>query len=525
MGKDDANSTFDFDQDPEFSTNFYRNIEMAFGDSNGETPKNTKETDTPGEAEDTEAASENTDTVLKKSTQNELGQARLQAEEAAAADFADEPTTIGEISEEDIEEELTGINASLARKICEEMDCIGAEQSKEGKKKKHFMRIRNGALLTLLCLIGFGFFFGFTKPGNLLLMKMGVNLSGKIWTAWTGNFEGEVKANEDIDHLDDDDLASKAEEVDPNTIVWSSHPGKGRHEEGVHNILILGEEAIGSGSGRGRTDVIVIATMNTNTKKLMLTSLMRDTLVQIPGYKDNKLNSAYEKGGLDLLYQTIALNFDIQLDGCVMVNFEDFEKIIDKLGGLELTLTSGEAKYLNTTNYISKPEYRNVRAGTQQMNGNQVLGYARVRKRATITGNNNDYGRTDRHRIVLNAIFDKYKTKSKVELGSMMFGVLPMITTDIESKNFELLLNSFIEMGTMEISQLRIPEDGTFTDNVKVRGMDVLIPDLQENVKILHNFIFGEETVDTASGTSIDSAQSGTAAEQSASQTVPATGN
>lgn len=55
----------------------------------------------------------------------------------------------------------------------------------------------------------------------------------------------------------------------------------------------------GPGDGRGRTDVIVVATMNTITKKLMLTSLMRDTLVQIPGFKDNKLNTAYERGGLD----------------------------------------------------------------------------------------------------------------------------------------------------------------------------------------------------------------------------------
>ena len=124
---------------------------------------------------------------------------------------------------------------------------------------------------------------------------------------------------------------------DENTIVWPDHPGEGRREEGVYNILLLGEEAIDSGSARGRTDLIIIATLNTNQKAIKLTSLMRDTLVQIPGFKDNKLNSAYEKGGVDLLYETIALNFDIRLDGCALVNFENFEKIIDRLGGLEIT--------------------------------------------------------------------------------------------------------------------------------------------------------------------------------------------
>jgi hypothetical protein len=109
----------------------------------------------------------------------------------------------------------------------------------------------------------------------------------------------------------------------------------------------------------------------------------------------------------------------------------------------------------------------------------------------------------------LNAIFDKYKTKSKVELASVMLKVLPMITTDIDSKNFEQLLNTFIEMGTMEMSQLRIPADGTFTDNVKVRGMDVLIPDLGENVEILHNFIFGDDAVETTSNSTVPNTEAG----------------
>jgi anionic cell wall polymer biosynthesis LytR-Cps2A-Psr (LCP) family protein len=130
------------------------------------------------------------------------------------------------------------------------------------------------------------------------------------------------------------------------------------------------------------------------------------------------------------------------------------------------------------------------------MNGNQVLGYARVRKTSTITGNNNDYGRTDRHRIVLNAIYEKCKTKSKTELVYLMFKFLPMITTDIDSENFEMLLNSYLDMGmnTKKMEQLRIPVDGAFQDNLRVRGMSVIIPDLTKNIEALHSFIFGDTT-------------------------------
>lgn len=108
------------------------------------------------------------------------------------------------------------------------------------------MRIRSGLALALLCFVGFAFFFGFTEPGNQLLLKMGLNLTGTIWSTWTGNFEENVEAVEDVDYLDEEDLASDAEEVDPNTIIWPDHPGEGKHVEGVYNILLLGEEAIGT---------------------------------------------------------------------------------------------------------------------------------------------------------------------------------------------------------------------------------------------------------------------------------------
>lgn len=392
-------------------------------------------------------------------------------------------------SAEAIDETLYDINNSLAKQIGEELESLQAGNIKN-KKKSRMMKIQIGVIIGLLSLLSIAFFLGFTKPGNQLLIKMGVNIGGKIWDTWTQDFADEPEMMEDEDYIDEDDIASDSEEIDPDVIVWPEHTGYGRREEGVYNILLLGEEAIGSGTSRGRTDLIIIATLNKNSKSIKLTSLMRDTLVQIPGYKENKLNTAYEKGDVDLLYETISLNFNVHIDGGVLVNFENFEEIIDYMGGLELTLTNSEAKYLRNTNYISNPRYRTVVGGTQLMNGNQILGYSRIRKRAAITGDNNDYGRTDRHRIILNAIFEKYKTNSELELATVMIKMIPMVKTDIDSKTFEKLLTTFIEMRTMEINQLRIPADGTFTDNVKVRGMDVLIPDLNKNVSILHDFIF-----------------------------------
>lgn len=543
MSKGNTHDDFDFGNDPEFQEKFYKNIDRVLSDIDieptMESDDSTKETlDSEGEVSDykiesfsietenkvlnnkTEFSIGTEDRAYDNETESSIGIENEPMEHEALDNESDGKDSLENLEEADdseikattdeveasqeesaaaleqldprevIDETLYDINTSLAKQISDELEHLEAGALKN-KKRSKMMKIQMAVIIGLVFLLGTAFFLGFTKPGNQLLVKMGINIGGKIWSVWTQDFTHDTDLIEDIDYLEDDDLVSDAEEIDPDSIVWPDTPGYGRREEGVYNILLLGEEAIGSGTSRGRTDLIIIATLNKNNKSIKLTSLMRDTLVQIPGYKENRLNSAYEKGDVNLLYETIAMNFNIHLDGSVLVNFENFEKIIDYMGGLELTLTSAEARYLRNTNYISNPKYRTVVEGTQLMNGNQVLGYSRIRKRATITGENNDYGRTDRHRIILNAIFEKYKTKSELELGTMMFKILPMVKTDIDSKTFEKLLSTFIEMGTMQIEQLRVPVDGAFTDNVKVRGMDVLIPDLEKNIRVLHEFVFG----------------------------------
>jgi len=487
LGKDntlDKDNTIDIENDPEFNANFYKNIEKVLDSIDLPEEIQSPSIDILTEEEENDKKQQEEEAEETKETDMELADkpSAVQSQEAAAqADLADESG---------IEDELMDISSLLAKQVSKELD-TGAAGSPQ--KKGSIFLLQNSALLTILCILGFCFFFAFTKPGNDILLTLGLNIGGAIWETGTNSFTDVVYADKDIDYIDEEDLESDAEEIDTDTIILPNYTGEGRREEGVYNVLVLGEEAIGQGAGRGRTDVIIIATINTNTKSLKLTSIMRDTLVKIPGYKENKLNVVYELGGIDLMYKTLAQNFDIHLDGSVLVNFKNFERIIDELGGLEITLTAAEAKYLRTTNYISNPEYRTVVEGKQLMNGNQVLGYARIRKRAAITGNNNDYGRTDRHRIILNAIFEKCKSKDKMELAGLMLKFLPMLTTDIDANGFEALLDAYLETGATKIEQFRIPANGTFKDNIKVRGMSVLIPDYEVNTNMLHDFIFGKK--------------------------------
>lgn len=285
-------------------------------------------------------------------------------------------------------------------------------------------------------------------------------------------------------------------DYEENTNKNKQKPPKKKNEQHVVNILLIGVEEI---EGASNTDSMIIATMNTKDKSLKLTSLMRDLYVEIPGYSNNRLNSAYAKGGIDLLYDTIELNFGIPLDGYAKVNFSAFEQIVDIIGGVEITLTEKEAYYLNTTNYISDPANRNVVPGTQMVNGNQALGYSRVRKVSTGT-ESNDFGRTQRQRAVLNSIFDKVKSKNVIELGLLMNEILTKvkIETDITQNEFNDYLEEAVSLKVNKLENYRIPSDGNYKNSKVQLGslmQEVLEPtDWDATRAEIRKYIYGDTT-------------------------------
>lgn len=371
------------------------------------------------------------------------------------------------------EDFLEEISSSLATQVSSEMGDMG-ERTMARKKKKKYKGLKIFAIVfSLFMVILAGLFF--TKPGRKLI----INIAGKY-------IHGKLNVDKDTNPPGQENPDGPDGEVTGPIII-----------DEVVNVLLLGVEEI---EGAANTDSIMIATMDTKSKTMKVTSIMRDLYVEIPGYNKNRINSVYAKGGIDLLYQVIELNLDIKLDGYVLVNFNSFEKIVDLLGGIEITLTKGEAHYLNTKNYISNPRYRNVIEGTQILNGNQALGYSRVRYVSTGT-ENNDFGRTQRHRIVMNAIFEKMKSKNIIQLGLLMNDILTNIDikTDIVERQFTRYLEEAITLNVHSLDMYRIPTNDNYT-NLKVRfttngkPQEVLDPkDWNLTRSELKKFIYGEE--------------------------------
>ncbi len=251
-------------------------------------------------------------------------------------------------------------------------------------------------------------------------------------------------------------------------------------DKNIVNILLIGHDKR-VGEETSRSDSMIIATLNKKSNSIKLTSLMRDMYVKIPDYDYNKINSAYAFGGKDLLTETIEENFSVGIDGCIEVDFTGFEKIIDKIGGVDIELNRDEAYYLNKKCKLSLTE------GISTLTGETALEYARIR----YVGND-DYERTERQRNMLTAMFFKVKGLGVTELMDLADEILPLITTDLTNSQILGLVSRVILMDVSGIDTFRIPADGKFKPDT-IDGMSVLVPDLPENKALLKEFIGYQE--------------------------------
>ena len=224
------------------------------------------------------------------------------------------------------------------------------------------------------------------------------------------------------------------------------------------NILLIGQDRR-PGQGRQRSDAMILATFNLDHKTITLTSFMRDQYVQIPGYKANKLNAAYQYGGMKLLNETLKVNFGVRVDGDIEVDFGQFADIIDLLGGVDIKLTSKEAEYMNNAYDWG------LTSGRTRLTGRQALAYSRIRYI------DSDYRRAERQRNVISSLMNRYKSLSVTEMLGMLDDILPMVTTNMSKDEIvDVIWDIAPIISGAKINNLRIPVEGSFDQGtVRVR--------------------------------------------------------
>lgn len=254
----------------------------------------------------------------------------------------------------------------------------------------------------------------------------------------------------------------------------------GGTKSGIVNILLVGQDGR-DGDDTARSDSILLCTYHRKTGNVTVTSFLRDLYLPIPGHSKNRINAAYAEGGIPLLDETLKENFDLHIDGNIEVDFSQFSGIIDLLGGVSLELREDEARVINRETGSS------LSAGLQNLNGEQALAYARIRK-LDLDG---DFSRTNRQRKVVGALLDSYRDIKWRDLLPLIDQLLPLITTDLNYGQLVLLAMEILpKLPGADITEQCIPADGTFTDET-INGMAVLAADLQKNRTILRKSLLG----------------------------------
>lgn len=212
--------------------------------------------------------------------------------------------------------------------------------------------------------------------------------------------------NSKLDKIDYEELPP--EEIEVNA-------GVEEQLETYRNIALLGLDARADTFEGTRSDCIMIVSINQQTNEVRLCSVYRDTYLELTNRSLDKITHAYAYEGAKLTLSSLNTNLDLNITEYVTVNFETVRTVVNAIGGVTITVTDAEAKSIpNITS-----------AGTYQMNGEQALAYARIRKIDT------DYKRTERMREVLTAIFNKVKTFNLKELNDLVDTVVPHIRTNI----------------------------------------------------------------------------------------------
>ena len=197
-------------------------------------------------------------------------------------------------------------------------------------------------------------------------------------------------------------------EIDENSVGINEDIVQSERLQGYTNIAIFGIDSRGEGSelSAENSDVIIIASINNDTKEVKLVSLYRDTLLDVGNDSYEKCNAAYAYGGAQQALTMLNTNLDLNIQDYVTVNFAAVTEVVDCLGGVDIEMTRDEVIHMNNycegTAAVTGKSYEPIEVPaeditqTYHLDGTQATSYARIRY-----GGGDDYKRTERQRTVI----------------------------------------------------------------------------------------------------------------------------
>lgn len=279
--------------------------------------------------------------------------------------------------------------------------------------------------------------------------------------------------------------------------VKSEQDSNEKMVDGITNILLVGIDGRYIDKGN-RSDSVMLVTIDSKNKDIKITSIARDTYVDIPGYSTEKLTHAYAYEGIDLLKEVFEVNFDIKIDKYIAVNFVSFMDIMDELGGVEVNIDEKDINEVNkyiddcyeyyyNKKYEVKKEYI-TKSGTQRLNGYQALAFSRIRY------TDSAFARDNRHREVAQSVYKEFLKKGPEEYKKCADILLENTKTNISPIQMLNLGYTVFNINDKDIEQLQFPlEEHRNGHIINDKKGWVLEWDKEPNIKAWHEFIYGNE--------------------------------
>lgn len=261
--------------------------------------------------------------------------------------------------------------------------------------------------------------------------------------------------------------------------------------DGYVNILLLGVDSRDMKDYDGsRSDCIMIASIEEETGDVSLTSIYRDTYVNI-AERDyySKINHAMATGGPKIAMKTINEAMDLNINKYIMFNFKAVADVVDELEGLDIDIEEYEIDELNRVNeetarVIGQKNREVLKPGLQTLDGAQAVSYGRMRY-----GVGDDFKRTDRMRIVADLITKKAKKEDLKTLNNLLDLVLDQIRTNLSNKDILIMASA--------LNKYKVVESSGFPYNVTTGTLDgasyVFPANLYDDVAEFHKKVFGRE--------------------------------
>lgn len=257
------------------------------------------------------------------------------------------------------------------------------------------------------------------------------------------------------------------------------------------NILLLGLDYMDE--GQQRSDAMIIASVGYDGVKL--TSIMRDTMVDIPGYGQHKLNSAYSYGGAEMTMRVINATFELNITNYVAVDLRTMVDLIDALGGVSVSVEEKEIDHLNSCAWNTYKKIRDLdperylhyadsqpitQAGEYELNGLFATAYTRIRHA------DSDYMRTARQREVLSGMVKKMRSNFyKPQIYINLYNVLRnSLDTNLSMPELISIGEKILISGNIETN--RAPANEFIVDD----GSSITITDREGNIRSMYEFIY-----------------------------------